>query len=230
MLPEVDAALDQRGADLERDTHRVGDGLHEIAERILLRRALLRLGGGRFEYGRAVRCHVGHRQQHLDERDAVGVAVVNANDDRAAAVVALDQVELPERPGRIERRPGEPRDERLELLLARGTRQRDVNQVMLDVEVVGRLPKGAGRRLHRPLAEAPEPEKPFLDRPSQRARRHSLREREHRADHHQVARMVHPEPSRVDRRDLVAPCHAKVGMRGRRRTLRRRLRAFSASR
>ena len=41
-----------------------------------------------------------HRQHHLDQRDAVGVAVVDAHHQGAAAVVVVDQVELPERLGR----------------------------------------------------------------------------------------------------------------------------------
>ena len=46
---------------------------------------------------------VGQRQQHLHQRDAVGVAVVDARDQRRATVVALDQVELPQRPVLVER-------------------------------------------------------------------------------------------------------------------------------
>ena len=61
---------------------------------------------------------VGERQQHLHQRDAVGIAVVDARDQRRTAVVALDQVELPQRPAGIQRRGGELADEALQCALA----------------------------------------------------------------------------------------------------------------
>ena len=49
----------------------------------------------------------------LDQRDAVGVAVMDARDERAAAVVIVDEMKLP-RARRIERRAGEAAHERLQ--------------------------------------------------------------------------------------------------------------------
>ena len=68
---------------------------------------------------RAVRSGVGHRQQHLDERDAVGVAVVDAHDHRAAPRRSCRRVVLPHRPRRVERRGREAAHERLQLLPSR---------------------------------------------------------------------------------------------------------------
>ena len=62
--------------------------------------AALRGAAARAASPAALAVRVGHRQHHLDQRDAVGVAVVDAHDDRAAAVVVLDEVELPQRASR----------------------------------------------------------------------------------------------------------------------------------
>ena len=66
---------------------------------------------------------VGHRKHHAHERNAVGVAVMDPRDQRAAAVVVLDEMELPHRPCRIERRGDQARHERLQFALARLARQ-----------------------------------------------------------------------------------------------------------
>ena len=47
------------------------------------------------------------RHHHRDQRDAVADAVVDAHDQRAAAFVVLDQVELPQRVRRVQRRRGQ---------------------------------------------------------------------------------------------------------------------------
>ena len=63
------------------------------------------------ERWRRRRAAVGDRQHHRDQRDAVGDAVVDARDQRAVlAVEFFDQMELPQRPRRIERRRGELAD------------------------------------------------------------------------------------------------------------------------
>ena len=63
---------------------------------------------------RTVRGRIGHRQHDAHQRNTIGVAMVNAHDERAAALVAVDQVELPPRTRRIERRGGEARYEVLQ--------------------------------------------------------------------------------------------------------------------
>src|SRR3546814_428563 len=67
---------------------------------------------------------VGQRQQDLYQRDAVGVAVVQARDERRAALVALDQVELPERPVLVERTRGELAGEAFQRALLRAVARR----------------------------------------------------------------------------------------------------------
>ena len=67
---------------------------------------------------------VGEREQHVEERDPVAVAVMYAHDDGAAAPVARDQVKRPERPPGGQRRAGQLPGQRLQLSLARGCRQR----------------------------------------------------------------------------------------------------------
>ena len=199
VLPELRAVVEQRCAELAREAERFGEGLHEIGERIVTGGAALLLRRRRRERRRTTGSHVGHRQQYLHERDSVGIAVMDAHDHRAAAAVILDHVELPARPRRIERRRRKAADERLQLALAGRPRKRHVNHVVIEIEVGGGLPERAGRRFNGTLKETTEPDEPLGNHGAQRIDGHRLREREHGADHHQVARTIHPQPRGVHR-------------------------------
>ena len=94
-----------------------------------------------------------HRQQHADQRDAVGDAVMDADDHRLAAVVVVDQLELPQRPRRIERGRRQPAREALQVLGRALARQRDAHEVQVEVEVVVLFPVVAGRVLDDLAAE-----------------------------------------------------------------------------
>ena len=99
-----DALLDQRRPDLARGAHDARQRRQQLAQRVVGRvGALARLRRERHRR-RAVGRRVRHRQHDAHQRDAVGVAVVDAHDERAAAVVVVDQVELPHRARGIERR------------------------------------------------------------------------------------------------------------------------------
>ena len=208
MLPELGSVVEQRRAELLCKAQRVGEGLHEITEHVVtVCRALGFRGSG--ERRRSAGGDVRHRKEDLHERDAVGVAMVDADDDRAAAVVVLDDVELPQRPYGIERRGGESAYERLQLALAGSAGKRDMNDVMIEIEVVGGLPERGRRRLHGTLKEAAKAHEALGHHSLHGIQADRLREGEHGADHHQVARTIHPQPCGIDRRNLFAPCHAK---------------------
>src|SRR3546814_1793319 len=104
------------------------------------------------------------RQQDLYQRDAGGVAVVQARDERRAALVALDQVELPERPVLVERTRGELAGEAFQRALLRAVArrpapvalsgQRGELHVPVEVEMRVLLPGRTRRGVDRLLPEA----------------------------------------------------------------------------
>ena len=61
-----------------------------------------------------VRLRVGKGKHHPRKGDAVGDAVVDAEQQRTALAEALDQIDVPERPGGIERRRDEVAHQLLE--------------------------------------------------------------------------------------------------------------------
>ena len=73
--------------------------------------------------------------------------MVDAQDERAAARVVVDEVELPERLGEVEGRGREIAHERLELRLVRRAGQGGAVDVGVEVEIAVVLPPGAGRVL-----------------------------------------------------------------------------------
>src|SRR3546814_14331677 len=95
------------------------------------------------------------------QRDAVVVAVVQARDERRAARVALDQVELPERPVLVERTRGELAGEAFQRALLRAVARRPAPvalsgqrgelhvpvEVEMRVLLPGRTPRGVARLL-----------------------------------------------------------------------------------
>ena len=82
-------------------------GASSCASASSARRARLRGCGANGIAGGPFGARVRHRQHDAHQRDAVGIAMVDAHDERAAAVVVVDEVELPHRTRRIERRGGE---------------------------------------------------------------------------------------------------------------------------
>src|SRR5215471_17601558 len=74
-----------------------------------------------------------------------------------------------------------------------------------------RLPNGEARELDGPLPETPEVEKALLDDVDESCVANALGKEQHAADHHQIARPIHPEPRGVDCRDLFAPRDAHRG-------------------
>ena len=89
---------------------------------------------------------VGERQHHARERDAVGDAVMDADEDRAAGAEVVDQIDLPQRAGVVERRRDAVRDEVLERRAVVRRGQRHVMEVQLRVEVRVVLPVRTGER------------------------------------------------------------------------------------
>ena len=140
---------------------------------------------------------IGHRQQNLDQRDAVGVTVVDPQDDRAAAFVVADQVELPQRMPGIERTADELAHQRFQLGVARAARQLDPHDVVREVEMLVALPVITARGLYRPLTKARIAQKARGHRRAQALHRDALVHREHAADHHEIARPIHAQPGDV---------------------------------
>jgi hypothetical protein len=153
---------------------------------------------------------VGQREQHARERDAVGDAVVDPHQHRAARPVVVDQVDLPRRPAPVERHRNAIADELLQRAPVVRSGQRHVVEVQLGVELVVVLPaRGRERRaLDRALAEAVKarhdplaehgPAPPPVDR---------LVEPQDAVDDHQVRRPVHVQPRRVGGRHRVLTSH-----------------------
>jgi hypothetical protein len=70
--------------------------------------------------------------------------------------------------------------------------------VRVDVEGLVVLPPRTGGVLDRPLAEAMEGEEAVPDRALHLAQVELSLEHEHPDDHHQIRRLLHPEPRGVD--------------------------------
>ena len=105
-----------------------------MPQRIVGFLALARLRRERHR-GRAVGRRIRHREHDAHQRDAIGVAMVNAQDERAATLVVIDQVELPRRVRRIERRRGQAGDEVLQFAPAATAGKRRLHDVPLDIEM-----------------------------------------------------------------------------------------------
>ena len=150
----------------ERLDHRIGQPV-----------AFVRVVGAAPLAPRRIDAAIGDRHHHRDQRDAVADAVVDAHDQRAAALVVLDQVELPQRMRRVERRAWPVRRTRL---------QRGALALAALARAASRAPRGgrcrsprrrtqlrADRVLHHLLAEAVVLEQLVLDALAQRRRSRS---------------------------------------------------------
>jgi hypothetical protein len=151
-------------------------------------------------------------EHDLDQRDAVGVAVVDAGDDRARAA-DLDHVELPERAREVERGGGEPAHEVLELGLSRLAREARALHVEVDVELGVLLPPRA-----RGVLDGAAPEPAVGEEARSDGAPHLLevgRALEHHDahDHHEVRGLLHPQPRGVDAGDAITNSHWALGAR-----------------
>src|SRR5690606_38687107 len=118
----------------------------------------------------------------MNQSNAIGIAVMQARDQRRAALVTLDKVELPERAVLVERAGRELADESLERALLRAlprraapvaaARQRGELHVPVDVEVGVVLPDRAGGTIDGLLPEARIGQEAFRDHALEPVERH----------------------------------------------------------
>ena len=128
------------------------------------------------------RAIVGEREQHARERDPIGDAVVDSGDHRGAVSVAVDEMEVPERLGAVERirhqvgnvAPGARRSRPVREGRPGGSEDRGRSSD----RPPSTAPSQRGLRDH-PLAEAGEPLDQALDRSPLRGRIRRLVEPEH---------------------------------------------------
>ena len=127
--------------------------------------------------------------------------MVKPGEEHGATSVPIDEMELPERLGHVERGAHQVADQRLESLLVARRRERHPVQVGVDVEAVvvhpawRADPEGC---LDHLLPEAVEGEQPLLEGCAELARIERFVENQDPGDHHQVGRVLHPEPRRVN--------------------------------
>ena len=193
----LDGSLDRR--DDLRAIHRAG----EVGAGV---------GGGGLRQG----------QQHPRQRDAVRERVVDAQEHRRALPVAVDEVELPERVGVVERLGEVALDVVLERAVVTRRRQGEPPQVPVEGEVLVVHPPGLAEDTGdtggvRSLVEDRE----RLDDPAADQLGdlvpvgHSLEEHQ-RLDDHEVVGSVHVEPDGVDGADASSDgwWHGHSGSRG----------------
>jgi hypothetical protein len=171
--------------------------------------------GGRTGGDRGIGLLVGEREHHPGERDAVGDAVVDAEEDRAPRPIPVDQVGLPERARAVDRPADQVAHELLQRGLVPGRRQSDPVQVLIDVEIGVILEAGraAGRVAHPP----PEAWELVDDAALQEVARafpvDLLTEPDQRVHDHRVGWPIHVEPRRVGSGQGLA-VHLAVGRAG----------------
>ncbi|RDI55111.1 hypothetical protein DES45_11055 [Microvirga subterranea] len=122
---------------------------------------------------------------------------MDAPDDGSAALVVLDDVELPQRPVRIERACGLLRHETLQLVLAARIREPRARDVARDIEtrVVDPI-RRAGAALD-PLPEAVEPQKAGADDALEEIEIDGRLKLENADDLHEVVGPIHAQPRRI---------------------------------
>src|SRR5438094_696077 len=130
--------------------------------------------------------------------------MMNAHDDRAPTVVALDEIELPQWSAGIERRGDELAHQRLELGLARTMRHLRARHMQRQVECGIGLPEASSRRFHCALSEAIETKEVLLDGGAKASQSNPLAQDEHPADHHEIARAIHTQPGGIYARHAFA--------------------------
>ena len=222
----------QRGGQVADEAHRTakagGGGSGEPADDVEHRGGGGRYGFGGWREGRraappllrapragaqevAVLVLVGERQQHLGQRHPVGEGVVEARDDDRSALVAVDEVEVPERAGAVEGLAHPLLDEGLERGLVSRLGQRHVVEVAVEREVLVVLPvrhAQRGRGLDDSLAEdRVAVDEAGLQEGPQALPVHRTVEGHDALDDHEVVRAVHREPDGVDGAHRTASGH-----------------------
>ena len=154
---------------LARRTQRRPDAVGGVTDEQQLRARLVGLPAllGHLHLG-SLGARVEDDRADVDRGDPVDERVVGLRDEGVAlALEPLDQIELPQRPGQVERLGHHPPDQLAQLRGAAGLRQRDPAHVALDVEarVVGPDRVVEGDRAHRGdlLAKARDQAQPRLD-------------------------------------------------------------------
>ena len=141
---------------------------------------------------------VGERKQDADQGYAVRYRVMDARDNRRSALVVLDDVELPQRMQRVERRRGEVGDESLQLSLVGGARQTDEFDVPGDVELRIVAPPSTGRSRFRPLPKSRKGQQPVGENVFEPGHVDWLRQDQDPHNDHEVGRPAHAQPGRID--------------------------------
>jgi len=89
----------------------------------------------------------------MHQRNAIGNAVVQAHQQRAALPIMLDVVHLPQRLGEIERRAHQVADKFLQRGLVARRRQRDTMNVRIEIKIMIGDPVGFVALLHHLMLE-----------------------------------------------------------------------------
>src|SRR5262249_452830 len=163
VLPKRDAFLEYGRTCLESKFQSTGNGLEQLRDRIIGVGIVLFRRRRRRPRSVPSAVSIRHRQRYLDESNSVGVAVMDAHDQRTATVEALDQMELPQRSRVIEWRAHQLAHQGLQLRSACSTPKRDTLDMRRDIEILVGFPIGAHRSLNYPLAEAAEAKETLVE-------------------------------------------------------------------
>ena len=153
---------------------------------------------------------VGEREHHAGQCDPVGDRMVQAHEQRAPDPVALQEVDVPERLGPVERRGHEVGDQLTQRAPVAGRGNAKPVEVAPQVEIRVVLPgRGRARQaLGRPPAEAREAlHHAFADDLLRCGPVEWLVEPQDGVDDHEVRRAVHVQPRRVGARHGVPLGH-----------------------
>ena len=151
-----------------------------------------------------------HRQLHHPH--PIGDGVVTAQDHRAAAAVSLDPDRLPQWTIAVQHLGAMRTHQLLQGARVVGLLQRDQCDVVVEVEVLVKLPPPrAVVVLDRQTAEhRVAVEQPFLDHGTHLGEVQRLGRPDHRVDHHQVVGTVHLQPESVLNAQTAPRFHAPI--------------------
>ena len=154
---------------------------------------------------------VGQRHEHAAQRQPVGEGMVDPGDDRGPGSMALDEVRLPERVGRVEGDVQTRLHPSLERGVVTGAGEPLAVQVPPDVEVLVVDPVRSPGEAPGRLAALAEDRVPVEDAVLEEVRHlvpvRRPGEEHHGDDDHEVLRPVHRQPDRVHRGDGPAVRH-----------------------
>jgi hypothetical protein len=121
--------------------------------------------------------------------------------------LSADELVMPQRPLRIECLARQLGDQLLQFPRAALAGQADADEVAVQIEVLVLLPPGAGGVLDHAGPELEERQQVLLQDIAQARLVARPVDDDDADDHHQVARRVHAQPRRVDRRHAFAMGH-----------------------